>query len=202
MKHNLFVLILIVLIASLAGCAGSTSTVGRADISEVPGVNSSNLTSRLLSKDIVRINSVSLSTIQTSAASQELSLDLATQNFAEAANRKLEFSVSSNNSDNVDGRFVLNVGTFKNLRGSVVGASEGAEVGFNLKLIDRSGQVLWTADFFHKDRALTDNILALNRSKGDRHGWSDANQVLRRGLEQAFQVFNNTRRSLFLKSNS
>ena len=168
------------------------------------GLNSSNLTARLLSRDgVLKTNSVSLAPVALGKNATDISQELAGQILADSARDKIDFEIVSDSvAPSANARFVLDLKTFKGLRGSGVGASQGAEVGFTLKLVSAtSSSIFWQADFYHKDRALSDNFLALQRSAEDRAGWSDANQVLGRGLKQAFSVFSGARRQLFMAKN-
>ena|GEM_PF-6502800 len=77
-------------------------------------------------------------------------------------------------------------------KGSSLGAEQGAHVQFVLTLKDvESGQEIWIANYNYRDKAVTDDLLALpNKFEGTGQrgaGWQSVEEIFRSGLSQSFQ---------------
>ncbi|MBX7145665.1 MAG: hypothetical protein K1X79_14535 [Oligoflexia bacterium] len=101
-----------------------------------------------------------------------------------------------------DATLQLRLYTYKERKGSAVGVSEPASVGFELSLLRASdAATVWNASFFKQDEALTDNLLRLDEriKSSDAPQWSTAQNMLKSGLRQALQDLADRRVAQFAK---
>lgn len=101
-----------------------------------------------------------------------------------------------------DATLQLRLHTFEERKGSAIGVSQPAAVGFEVSLLRSSDSALiWSANYFRRDEALTDNLLRLNERIKDSEAphWSSADSLLKDGLRKALQDLADRRVAKFSK---
>jgi hypothetical protein len=89
---------------------------------------------------------------------------------------------------------------FEERQGSAIGG-EPAVVSFRMTLRDRVGAELWSASYFLKQEALSENLLRIKERVGPDGlgaGWRSAHYVFQRGVESALKDLNTQRERQFL----
>jgi hypothetical protein len=92
---------------------------------------------------------------------------------------------------------------FEERQGSAVGG-EPAVVSFKMSMQTvPSGTEVWSAQYFYRQEALSENLLRINErvgTSGYGAGWRSAHELFKRGVATALQDFNNQRERQFLSS--
>jgi len=93
---------------------------------------------------------------------------------------------------------------FEERQGSAIGG-EPAVISFKMSLrAIPSGVEVWTAQYFFRQEALSENLLRINERLGKEGmgaGWRSAHDVFQRGVSTALQDFSNQREQRYLVSN-
>jgi len=75
-------------------------------------------------------------------------------------------------------------------KGSGASASEPAEVGFHLHIYEvGSGKEVWAGDFRERQKALSENVLELNKFIKRKARWLKAEELLIEGAEEMLRAF-------------
>ena len=85
------------------------------------------------------------------------------------------------------------------LIGSKYGATQPAQVGFMISVIDKSGKDLWSGTFSMKDQAILDNLLTAREKLKVGTGWVTAEAILNHGLTLAAREFEKDRTRSFIE---
>ncbi|MCB0339759.1 MAG: hypothetical protein KDD53_09145, partial [Bdellovibrionales bacterium] len=100
----------------------------------------------------------------------------------------------------LDGALVLTLRTCQLRKGSAVGSEHPAAVGFDVVLLSSSeGEAVWSASYFRKDEALSDNLLNLGRNLKSGPAFDTAASLLKDGLWSTAREFSLARQSHYLK---
>lgn len=90
---------------------------------------------------------------------------------------------------------------FDERSGSAFGG-EPAVVSFRMAMYSRAARAdMWSAQYFLKQEALSENLLRIGERKGLGAGWSTAHDVFKKGVNEALQDFNSQREQRFLAGN-
>jgi len=108
------------------------------------------------------------------------------------------FAGSSSSADAVLRTEILR---FDERSGSAFGG-DPAVVSFRMAMYSpRARADMWSAQYFLKQEALSENLLRIGERKGLGAGWSTAHEVFKKGVSEALQDFNSQREQRFLNGN-
>jgi hypothetical protein len=112
-------------------------------------------------------------------------------------------ALRSSTRGDVDAVLLTELLRFEERQGSAVGG-EPAVVSFRMTMqAVPSGTEVWSAQYFYRQEALSENLLRINErvgSAGYGAGWRSAQELFKRGLSTALQDFNNQRERQFLST--
>jgi hypothetical protein len=102
----------------------------------------------------------------------------------------------------VDSVLAVRVSHYRDREGSSIAASEGAQVGLDLRVLRSSdARVVWQATYYFEDQALTDNLLRLGKAQREKESsrWITAAELSDRGAKVALKEFAAQRVAAFKK---